>query len=85
MDLDGDVVEFKEKPSFHIYTNTGFYVIEPEFLDMIPKDTHVDITDLITTCMQNGEKVGTYLIHEDDWMDMGQLEEMEKMKERMGL
>lgn len=85
LDPDGEVVEFKEKPSFQIYTNTGFYVIEPEFLDMIPEDTHVDITDLITNCMQNGEKVGTYLIHDDDWMDMGQFEELEKMKERMRL
>ena len=31
-----------------------------------------------------GEKVGVYVIEEDAWMDMGQLEELEKMRERLG-
>ncbi len=82
---DGSVIKFKEKPSFEFYTNTGFYVIEPAFLDKIPKNSRVDITDIIEGCIRDGEKVGTYLINEEDWMDMGQLEELEKMKERMGL
>lgn len=81
----GSVVAFKEKPAFQFYTSTGFYVIEPAFLDRIPVDVHIDITDIIEKCIQNGERVGTYLINEDDWMDMGQLEELEKMREKMGL
>lgn len=82
---DGSVAAFKEKPSFEFQTNTGFYVIEPAFLDRIPADTHIDITDMIESCIKDGERVGTYLIEEDAWMDMGQLEELEKMRERMGL
>lgn len=82
---DGSVAKFKEKPSFEFYTNTGFYVIEPAFLSRIPENTHIDITDVIEGCIKDGERVGTYLIDEEDWMDMGQFEELEKMKERMGL
>lgn len=85
LDAGGSVEGFKEKPSFQFYTNTGLYVIEPEFLNMIPEDTHIDITDVIKNCIQAGKRVGTFLIDEENWMDMGQLEEMEKMKERMGL
>lgn len=84
-DEDGFVKAIKEKPTFKMVTNTGFYIIEPGFLEKIPLDTHVDITDIIALCIKDGEKVGTYLVDESDWMDMGQLEEMERMKEKMGI
>lgn len=85
IDGEGQVVQFKEKPGFQFHTNTGFYVIEPEFLKKIPPDTYINITEIIENCMRDGEKVGTYLVDEDSWMDMGQLEELEKMKAKMGL
>lgn len=85
IDTSGNVIKFQEKPSFEFNTNTGLYVIEPKFLHRIPKDTQIPITDIIQQCMDEGERVGTYLIEEADWMDMGQLEELEKMKVKMGL
>ncbi|MDD3137787.1 MAG: sugar phosphate nucleotidyltransferase [Lachnospiraceae bacterium] len=85
IDPDGYARTFKEKPCFEFNTSTGLYVIEPRFLDKIPQDTFINITDIIEKCMNEGEKVGTYLIEDEDWMDMGQLEELEKMKEKMGL
>ncbi len=85
VDDDGYVKELKEKPTFEMQTNTGFYIIEPQFFDIIPENTKIDITDLIEICMKKGLKVGTFLIDDDDWMDMGQLEEMERMKEKMGI
>lgn len=85
IDQDGYAQKFEEKPSFEFNTSTGLYVLEPKFLDKIPLDTFINITDIIEKCMNDGEKVGTYLIDEDDWMDMGQLEELEKMKEKMGI
>lgn len=85
IDSNGYAVKFTEKPSFEFNTSTGLYVIEPEFLEMIPKNTFINITDIIQTCMDNGKRVGTYLIDEDCWMDMGQIEEMQKMREKMGL
>ncbi|MDF2539840.1 MAG: hypothetical protein K0S76_2861, partial [Herbinix sp.] len=43
------------------------------------------ITDVIQECINQGEKVGIYPISEHAWMDMGQLEELEKMRERLGI
>ncbi|MCM1326539.1 MAG: sugar phosphate nucleotidyltransferase [Bacteroidales bacterium] len=85
IDGEGQVVQFREKPGFQFHTNTGFYVIEPEFLKRIPSDTFINITEIIESCIRDGEKVGTYLVDEDSWMDMGQIEELEKMRTRMGL
>lgn len=79
----GDVVRLDEKPSFSFITNTGFYIISPKFLEKIPENIYADITDLIQNCIDDGEKVGVYPISEQSWMDMGQFEELEKMKERL--
>ena len=78
-----DVIGFKEKPEFSFVTNTGFYVLEPEFLQMIPKNTFIHITNVIQQCIESGKKVGVYKISEDKWLDMGQLEELEKMRRRL--
>ena len=78
------MVKLNEKPGFSFLTNTGFYVVEPRFLNLIPNDTFIHITDLIQNCINQGEKVGIYPISEHAWMDMGQLEELEKMRERLG-
>lgn len=82
---DGYVEKFREKPSFEFNTNTGLYVIDPKFLEKIPRNTFINITDVIAECIADGENVGTYLIDDEDWTDMGQLEELEKMKEKIGL
>lgn len=82
---DGRVTGLREKPEFDFTTNTGLYVIEPKFLEKIPANTFVHITDVIQQCVDEGEKVGSYLIDEDDWLDMGQLDELEKMKSRLSI
>lgn len=79
----GQVQQLKEKPNFSFLTNTGFYVISPEFLKRIPENTFIHITDIIQNCIKEGDKVGIYPVNESAWMDMGQLEELEKMRERL--
>lgn len=84
LSTEGQVVKLIEKPSFSFLTNTGLYILEPRFLDLIPANTFIHITDVIQTCIDQGEKVGIYPISENAWMDMGQMEELEKMRERLG-
>lgn len=83
-DEKGNYVGLIEKPTYPFLINTGFYIIEPEFLDRIPEDTFVHITDIIEKCAEAGEKVGVYEVEEEAWMDMGQMDELEKMKKRIG-
>lgn len=85
IDGSGQIVALKEKPVYEMITNTGFYIVEPEFVKKIPKNTKVDITDLISNCIKDGDRIGTYLVDDSAWMDMGQLEEMARMKEKMGI
>lgn len=81
----GMVTRLEEKPQFSYYTNTGMYILESEVINYIPEGSFTHITDIIQTCIDNGKKVGTYLIDEENWMDMGQIEELEKMRSKMGL
>lgn len=79
-DNNGNLLRLKEKPTFEFLTNTGLYVIEPEFLDLIPENQFIHITDVIQSCIDKNIDVGVYPISEDSWMDMGQLEDLEKMR-----
>lgn len=83
MSEDNEVTELIEKPSHTFLVNTGFYVLEPEVLEIIPEDTFIHITEIIGMCMKKNHKVGAYIIEDDNWMDMGQFDEMEKMKQRL--
>lgn len=82
---EGEALGLKEKPELSFITNTGFYLLEKEFVDMIPENTFIHITDVIQECINVGKKVGVYKISEDKWLDMGQLEELERMKEKLNV
>lgn len=84
-DEDDQVIEMKEKPELSFVTNTGFYILEPEFLELIPDNTFVHITDIIQKCIDLKKNIGIYRISEDKWLDMGQLEELEKMKKKLNI
>ena len=77
---NGNIIRLNEKPSFSFMANTGFYVVEPKFMKYLPEDTFVHITEIIEKCIDGGEKVGMYPISESSWFDMGQLEELERMR-----
>lgn len=78
-----EVQLIKEKPEYTFLTNTGLYVLEPEFLQKIPEKEFIHITDVIEKCIDEGEHVGVYSVDDTAWMDMGQLEELEKMRRRI--
>ncbi|MBQ2982952.1 MAG: CBS domain-containing protein [Lachnospiraceae bacterium] len=82
-DETGKIKKLTEKPEFEFLTNTGFYVIEPEFLDEIPDNTFIHITDVIQSCIDKNMRVGVYPVNENAWMDMGQMKELEKMRKKV--
>lgn len=79
---DGFIEEMKEKPELSFLTNTGMYLVEPEVLDIIEDNVSIGFPDVIKKAMAKGMKVSAYPISGENWMDMGQLPELEKMYER---
>ncbi len=73
----------EEKPEYSFLTNTAMYVVEPSILKDIKKNTRYDFPDIIRMEKEKGRKIGVYTIEEDDWLDMGVMSELEKMRIRL--
>lgn len=80
---DGTIDEMKEKPNFSFLTNTGVYIVEPKVLDEIEENIVISFPDIIKKCRERGMKIGVYPISGKSWLDMGQIDELEKMRERL--
>ncbi|MCM1082990.1 MAG: sugar phosphate nucleotidyltransferase [Clostridium sp.] len=83
MGLNGTINSMQEKPELSFLTNTGIYIVEPEVLDDIEDNTFVGFPDIVKKQMEKGNKVSVYPVSENEWLDMGQLPELEKMRERL--
>ena len=82
---DGSIDFMQEKPAYEYSINTGMYVLEPELLQYIPANSFIHMPDVIQKIMDEGKRVGTYLVDEENYLDMGQMEELERMKIKLGI
>ena len=83
MGENGVIDGFREKPMLSFLTNTGMYLVEPEVLDQVEDNVPVGFPDVVERVRQLGKNVAVYPISESEWMDMGQLSELEKMRKRL--
>ena len=75
MELDGaKVTAFKEKPRYTYFANAGIYLIKKSFIDLIPKDSFYNATDLMSLLIQKEKKLINYPII-DYWLDIGKPED----------
>lgn len=80
----GGVVEaLHEKPEMTFLTNTGMYVLEPRVLEDIESNVPIKFTDIMENQRRKGRKVAVFPVDEDEWLDMGQIEGLEKMRQQL--
>lgn len=77
----GNIKQIIEKPEFNYNVNTGIYVMEPSVLEDIPSNGVFHMTDLLNKLLKEKRRVGAYPVTEKCWQDMGELGEMQKMRE----
>ena len=82
-DKDNILQSMEEKPEYSFLTNTAMYVVEPSILKDLKKNEKIDFPDIIKREKEKGKKIGVYAVKEDDWLDMGQMSELEKMRIRL--
>ena len=80
---NGIIKSMKEKPEFSFLTNTGMYIVEPAVLDDIEDGVPIGFPDIVEKQKQKGHPVAVYPVSEHDWLDMGQITELERMRERI--
>ena len=74
-----------EKPSFEYLINTGVYIVNAKVIEELPDNQVINFPDIIEKYRLAGEKIGCYVVSESAYMDMGQFEELEKMKEKLNV
>ncbi len=83
VDSLGQIASMQEKPELSFLTNTGIYIVEPDVIDSMNVGENIGFPDVMTRIQKAGAKVGIYPISESAWMDMGELDQMEAMRERL--
>jgi dTDP-glucose pyrophosphorylase/CBS domain-containing protein len=67
---DFKVESFVEKPHLTHYVNAGIYLLNPDLLDLVPKNRFFDMPQLLETVANQGKSVNAFPIHEY-WLDIG--------------
>ncbi len=74
---DRKVQAFREKPKYTYYANAGLYLIKKELLELVPKNTIFNATDLMDAVIAKGLNLRHYPIRQY-WLDIGNHEDFEK-------
>lgn len=85
IDSENNYEKVTEKPSFKYLINTGVYIVSRRVIEELEDNTVIGFPDIIEKYHKAGEKIGCYIVNESAYMDMGQLEELEKMKEKLNV
>ncbi len=79
----GKIDGYKEKPLLSFLINTGLYLVEPEVVEDMEENAPIGFPDVVEAIRRKNDAVSVFPISENDWMDMGQLDELEKMRNRL--
>jgi dTDP-glucose pyrophosphorylase len=66
-----------EKPEHRFYVNAGVYVLEPDVLGLIPKDTPYNMTTLFEKLIELKHETVVFPVREY-WIDIGRIVDLEK-------
>ena len=74
---NGQITQYKEKPSLDYTVSMGIYVFSPGVREYIPRAQKFDFPDLVQRLLANGQRVMAY---ESDayWLDIGRPDDYQK-------
>lgn len=79
--FDGDYVTgIQEKPDLTSYAVAGIYVLKPELLSLIPKESAFGMDTLMLLMLERGMKIAKYELDEY-WLDIGNIDNYNKAQQ----
>ena len=66
-----------EKPKYKFLVNTGMYILNNSAIKLIKKNQKLDFDRFIKKAQLNKLRIGTFLISEKDWQDIGEFNKLE--------
>ncbi len=74
---DNVIVDVIEKPTYKFFINAGVYVLEPQVLNSIPRNSYLDMPTLFSSLIKQKMRTVPFPIREY-WLDIGHLSDFEK-------
>ena len=71
------LIGFEEKPVYASFINAGIYVLNPEVIDYVPKNSFFDMNDLFEIILHKNEAACIFPIREY-WADIGDIKSFEQ-------
>lgn len=76
IDVDGDrIMAMEEKPLLTKTINGGVYVLSPEAVRNVPRETYYPVTRLFEQALDEGQPCGAYPL-DGEWVDVGSPEQL---------
>ncbi len=66
-----------EKPVQTFFVNAGIYVLSPQVVSRVPKNTAIDMPELVSDLIAAGHDVAMFPIHEY-WLDIGRFDDFNR-------
>lgn len=85
IEVDGDRLEtLVEKPTQSCLVSAGIYVLDPAVIDIIPKNTFIDMPDIMNIVLREGQRPAVFPLYEY-WLDIGQPEDYKRALDEFAL
>lgn len=75
---DKKLKSINEKPTFNLFINTGFYMLNKKVVKFIPKEKKFGIDQLLNILMEKNYNLRTFKIADKQWFDTGQWDQFKK-------
>jgi dTDP-glucose pyrophosphorylase len=76
---EGEILSIEEKPTQRYYVNAGIYILNPEVLPLIPKNSFYDMPTLFESLIVANKKPISFPVHEY-WLDIGQMHQLQQAR-----
>ena len=74
---NGQLLRLEEKPALDILINLGMYVLNPDVIQLVPKNQYYLITDLFGKLLEQKKIIATYF-SDEDWIDVGRPDDLKR-------
>lgn len=71
------IAAIEEKPIQRFFVNAGIYVLEPEALDLVPRDEYFDMPTLFEKLVERHQETAVFPVREY-WLDIGRVDDFER-------
>ena len=75
--INEDIVSIEEKPIHSFFINAGIYLLDPECINLIPKDEFYDMPSLFEKMILTDKKTISFPLKEY-WLDIGRISDYER-------